>query len=249
VKKSTIRRICNDLTNSSTELPYQTTIKSDETLTVRVVQLQDLGAIAEMCVQEYDSGPDAFPINDPKRIPEWIDRQALYALVYWTTLVKLTTQEENPEDHAVIVGCINDKVVSMIEISQQPVLPERNPPPIPYPLSLKQLFCSLTKTPLQGWICNLLVVPDYRGRGLSKILVAAAEGLANHSWQCTSVHLHCDADPEDGRIPQRLYQSMDYQMLPADAALQWIPDTKVSSSIVMVEGVPLLYLRKDLIRS
>ena len=152
-----------------------------------------------------------------------------------------------PNDHAVLVGCIDDRVVSMVEVSQQPVVPQRNPPVYPLPLAWKrQLYRygpQQQEQPLQGWLCNLLVVPEYRGQGLSKVLVAACEGVARHYWQCQYMYLHCDADTRgDGRVPQQLYEQRQY--LPAASAIA--STAQQQDGLVVVDGVPLLYLRKDL---
>ena len=116
---------------------------------------------------------------------------------------------------------------------------------------LKRAYCNLTGKSLQGWITNLLVIPDYRGRGLSKLLVAACEGLALQ-WRCNSMHVHCDADETGGRVPQRLYERMNYRTLRTnehhdDDQLSWMNGAMTSNSVFVVEGVPLLYLRKDLL--
>jgi hypothetical protein len=57
--------------------------------------------------------------------------------------------------------------------------------------------------------------------------------------------LHCDADESNGgKIPQKLYEQLGYSMLQADDdKFSWM---NAKSSIFLVEGVPLLYLRKDL---
>lgn len=288
--KSTLRRICEDLSSSSISFPYEANLSDSNKLTIRAVQAQDLTAIAEMCVAEYDSGPSSFPLDNLDRLPEWLDRQALYALVYWTTLVKIVDTGSNsiPNDHAVLVACIESSdsdddtavVVGMVEVSRQPVRATRNPPPYPLPMPLKQLLNMQSKQQqqqqLQGWLCNLLVVPEFRGRGLSKLLVAAGEGVVRHRWGCDSMYLHCDADREgDGRVSQRLYASMRYEpetIAPAtprrtttttnqsrrnrhddDPNTSWIPTNNREQKnhgnedgVVVVEGVPLLYLRKDL---
>jgi len=199
---------------------------------------------------------------------DWFDQRVLYALVFATTLAKIS---DHPEDHAVLVGCVSnhnnnnnnkpnssERLIGMVEVSRQPVLPARNPPPYPLPLWYKRLVCRVTDRPLEGWITNLLVCPEFRGRGWSKVLVAASEGRAR-PWRCSSMHLHCeydDSDSDDGSIPQRLYTGLQYQMLRWDddeyqqqQQLPWMMQgSAAASSIFVVQGVPLLYLRKNLVR-
>ena len=84
--------------------------------------------------------------------------------------------------------------------------------------------------------------------------MAAVEGIAR-SWQCQSIHLHADADSVNGEIPQRLYINLGYEMLPdGKQDISWMgngggvegPATSLSSSVFVIEGVPLLYLQKQL---
>lgn len=139
------------------------------------------------------------------------------------------------------------------------MISNRNPSPIPFPLGFKKFYCKLTKKPLEAWISNLLVDPEARGLGLGRTLVAAAEGLAQHNWQCQSIHLHCDADTVRGRVPQILYTSLGYEpglgtegTADDEEKLSWImqePDAaSYSSSVHIIDGVPLLYMRKELKR-
>jgi GNAT superfamily N-acetyltransferase len=120
---------------------------------------------------------------------------------------------------------------------------------------------------LQGWITNLLVAPEHRARGYSKWLVTACEVVATQqqqeqhparNWNCTSIHLHCDAHPRDGRVAQNLYRSMGYRELqqpPPQSRKQkqelftWANNsaaTTQSSSVFVIDDVPLLYLYKNL---
>jgi GNAT superfamily N-acetyltransferase len=153
------------------------------------------------------------------------------------------------------------KVIGAIEISRQPVFPDRLPLVFPIPIWAKQDFCCLFRLdrPPQGWITNLLVSPEYRGRGISKALVLAAEGLARQ-WApdgVTSIHLHCDADPVSGRIPQALYTSLGYtrqsttkraSVSPPPPSFPFFSRTQPQPlpSVYTIDGVPLLYLQKEL---
>lgn len=244
VPRSTI----NELVTSNKSLPWRVELeKSSETkslsgaapiLTLRTIWLEDVATITEMCVSEYGSGPTSFPFNSPLLIGDWLDREGLRLLVDLTTRLKVARQ---PRDHALIVGTVNDRIIGVVEVSLQPVIPDRNPPPFPIPLFWKRVFALISGNIVQGWITNLLVLPEFRGRGYSKVLVAACEAVAA-SWQCTSIHLHCDSDRTAGEIAQKLYAGMGYKTL-HDEKFSWIGAT---SSIFFVEGVRLLYLHKNL---
>ena len=243
-----------DFASNNVTLPYQceleTTI-SDENrlLTIRLLQSKDLERISDMCYQEYSTGPATFfnfPWQTPAKIEDWLERLMLRPLVDLTMRLKLH-DNDIADDYAVIVACFNDTIAGMVEVNRQPVLPERNPPPYPIPLVLKQVYCQLAKLePPQAWIANLLVAPEFRGRGLSKVLVAACECIARSSWNLQSIHLHCDADSASGGIPQKLYESMGYERIAdPNPEYAWL-STMMSTSIYMIDGVPLLYLRKKL---
>lgn len=259
------KNAAKNLLESSTALPWQLELESSHlnsrlenagpVLTVRTLQDLDIKAIVEMCLREYGSTPAPGALSslfqNPRLLVDWCDREWLRLLVDVTSRLKV--QPVLPKDHAILVSSLDDKIIGMIEVSQQPVLRDRNPPPFPIPLWLKLVYSFVTRSRLQGWITNLLIVPEYRGRGCSKVLVAACEAIAFSSWQCSSIHLHCDADPESGRISQALYLGMDYEALPSDPIYSWMmegssPTAAATNSVFMVQGVPLLYLQKTLPR-
>jgi GNAT superfamily N-acetyltransferase len=124
-------------------------------------------------------------------------------------------------------------------------LAERNPPVLPLPLWLKQMYClAVGVGQPEGWVTNLLIAQKYRGQGFSKVLMAAVDGVGR-SWNCTSIHLHADANSVSGRVPQRLYESLGYEKLADDRLdFSWMGPEALSSSVFLIEGVPLLYLRK-----
>jgi ribosomal protein S18 acetylase RimI-like enzyme len=252
------------------ELPYRTPLKSpnwmrnpedDSTalLTVRLLETRDIAAITDLCLEEYGSGPENFPgVFNSNDFGDWVDRQGLRQLVDTTMRMKIVPNSKTVSDHAIIVACLStprkEQLVGMIEVSRQPVLPNRNPPPVPIPLFFKQLYCKIANKPLDAWIANLLVAPQARGMGLGKMLVGAAEGLARCSWKCQAIHLHCDADGVSGNIPQRLYLSMGYETTtnttPSED-ISWMMEFSgnaidYTNSVYFIEGVPLLYLRKNL---
>jgi ribosomal protein S18 acetylase RimI-like enzyme len=245
---------------SSTDLPWTIELESSKpsaarapkpVLHVRALRTGDIPSIAEMCVKEYGSSVSVSPfsfIETSAEAGNWFDREGLRLLVDVTSRLKV---QDAPKDHAILVSMISDGndqfMVGMVEISRQPVIYERNPPPYAIPLFMKQAYASLTKSKLQGWITNLLVEPEYRGRGHAKVLVAACEAMAK-SWRLDSIHLHCDSDELTGRVSQKLYMGLGYRPLPSDESFSWMRDFAgtASNSVFMVQGVPLLYLRKDL---
>jgi len=258
--------------------------RSNTTLTIRLMQWQDLAAIVDMCVQEYSTY--GTPGKQSASLGDKLDQVVLGLYVALSMILKLLmnyslSSKVLPNDHAILVaslmmgeessadtgssGSYDDDIsnsreclVGMVEVSRQPPLPERNPPAIPIPLWWKELYSNtVCKQHTQGWITNLLIVPEYRGRGWARALVMACEGLARR-WKTSTINLHCDALY---RTPQKLYQSLGYQpdssssssssttttLSRASSDYSWIPNSEVCrSSIYIIEGVPLLYLCKKL---
>ena len=250
-------------------------------LSIRLMEYNDIESIVTMNVQEYGAGPAYFPWSNPSLIEAWIDRQYIRWLVDISCRIKLfnylmeddssfTSSKPTATDHAILVGILKENgddaaaavdgkntLVGMIEVSLQPLNPQVTPSPIPVPIDMKRAVAVMTTrtSRLVGWITNLLIAPQHRGCGYSKYLIAASEQLAKSNWNCTSIHLHCDADPISGMVPQKLYKRLGYgpPSLPPD----YIPsvltrttgrpvDTDTVPYIVEIEGVPLLYLRKDI---
>ena len=261
VNKVVSPNIYNGLSSGRIQLPYRSMMEVPDALkkegdddnaailTVRLMELRDVRAITELCVEEYCCSSNDSSLGD------WIERLSLRILVDATMRMKLRRSASDvPSDHAVIVASISnermEQLVGMIEVSRQPVLPDCIPPPVPIPLSLKQTYCQLTQTPLEAWIANLLVKPTARGLGLSKLLVAAAEGVSRGTWHCRSIHLHCDADGISGKIPQRLYKTLGYEPGDPDPSgeLSWLmSSSNLSNSVHVIQGVPLLHLKRDFV--
>lgn len=232
------------LSSSSLQLPFAINANDATTITLRQMEEQDLEDIVELCMEEYGK-------KNRTSLADQLDQWWLQLLVDSTMRMKLVLDASlSQQDHTILVATqktcqqSTSRVVGMIEVSWQPVLPDRIPPAVPIPLSLKKLYCRVTGTPLQAWIGNLLIEPPSRRRGLAKLLVAATEGLAARRTSCTSLHLHCDAQYSGA---QRLYQSMGYCVIPKeetpfsfDGGVAW------KNSIYLIDGVALLYMRKEL---
>lgn len=146
--------------------------------------------------------------------------------------------QQEPEECA-------SSIVGIVELSQQVPDPEQTALPFVVPIALKRLLgqidianraaVSLLGTEPLPYISNVLVVPEQRGRGYGRILMAAAEGLAR-KWarhrrgqaevingsrininggditgNTAAVCLHVDADSTSGRAAQGLYKSLGYK--------------------------------------
>jgi hypothetical protein len=140
----------------------------------------------------------------------------------------------------------------MVELSLQPPDLNRNPPAAPLPLEFKQTLARRTEIgTVQGWITNLLIDPTCRGLKYSKILMAATEGIAK-TWGCTYIFLHADADLRSGKIPQRLYESLGYEVVTGNGKddYTWAGPSSTSlnqfSAIRMIDGTALLCYSKRL---
>ena len=152
-------------------------------------------------------------------------------------------------------GRDNVMVVAIAEISLQPPDPERTAPPYVLPINFKRATSRLKglepSNLLGAYVSNVLVHPSRRGRGYGRALMAACEGLGR-KWGCEDVSLHVDADSVSGRAAQGLYQSLGYQGV-ADTGrgsessmYNWIGPNMLQKGLYIVDGVPLLYLRKTL---
>ena len=111
-----------------------------------------------------------------------------------------------------------------------------------------------------------MISDSSRGKGYSKILMAAAEGIAKHRWGCSSVWLHADADFRSGKVPQSLYEGIGYDLVigstrkqnknkneideDPSAKFAWMgvsgKELERFSAIRMIDGVALLCYAKKL---
>lgn len=141
-----------------------------------------------------------------------------------------------------------DRVVGMVELSLQPPEFDKNPPAFPIPRWIKEGYSNAKNLgPLQGWVTNLLIAPTCRGIGYSKILMKATEGIAR-AWGCKYIYLHADADIRSGRVPQKLYESLGYEVVSGGCGnddFTWAGLDRLSA-IRMVDGAALLCFSKRL---
>jgi ribosomal protein S18 acetylase RimI-like enzyme len=142
----------------------------------------------------------------------------------------------------------DERVVGMVELSLQPPEFDKNPPAFPIPRWIKEGYSDAKNLgPLQGWVTNLLIAPTCRGIGYSKILMRATEGIAR-GWGCKYIYLHADADIRSGRVPQRLYESLGYEVVSGGTGnddFTWAGLDRLSA-IRMVDGAALLCYSKCL---
>lgn len=262
-----------ELSLPSVRFPYRVSSTSNSTsptrdLIIRPMKRSDIRTVTNLCVEEYGEDPSQISSNvfSSEFWADWSEYWSLRQVVDLSMQLKVSPSYHRvPSDHAVLLACIednrNEEIAGMVELSRQPLLPQRNPPPFPIPALVKQ--AAYPGTPLQGWITNLLVAPSHRGKGFAKLLIAACEGIAK-SWNCQSISLHCEADESRGNVAQQLYLRSGYQPVPllkdhcssmrmtSTRQLPWISDAATDSSFlrpstVVIDGVALLYLRKDLV--
>lgn len=258
------KEVIADLKSSSLKLPYtfESNNGDNEKLTIRFLEQRDLNTVVPMCVREFGTSPEPrkFPwtnLNE-QAIGAWLDSVTFGPLVRLSLATKVMRCEQGQDtsmpdivpDYNVL--CLEQvatgAVVSIVELSLQPLDPLRNPPPIPLPMFYKNAYCESKALPApNGWISNLLVDENARGKGYSKTLMTAVEGLGKQSG-CTSISLHVDADSVTGKVPQRLYERLGYEPVVENIEQQfgWMGPDILKSGLYMVEGVPLIFLRKEL---
>ena len=168
----------------------------------------------------------------------------------------VTTSNNNGNDSTTAVS-YNEKIVGIAELSWQPPDPTRNAPPFVLPYFAKDLISRFItndngtnnrKVP-KGYVSNVLTWKSRRGLGYSRVLMAALEGIARR-WGCDDIRLHVDADELTGKVARGLYWSLGYEAVPDrgnnKVGYEWMGPSMANRGLYLVEGVPLLYLRKSL---
>lgn len=173
-------------------------------------------------------------------------------------LVEVTpvTSNNNGNDATTAVS-YNEQIVGIAELSWQPPDPTRNAPPFVLPYFAKDLISRFLtnnngtnnrKVP-KGYVSNVLTWKSRRGLGYSRVLMAALEGIARR-WGCDDISLHVDADELTGKVARGLYWSLGYEAVPDrgnnQVGYDWMGPSMANRGLYLVEGVPLLYLRKSL---
>jgi len=153
---------------------------------------------------------------------------------------------------------IKERIVGMAELSWQPPNPNSNAPPFVLPYFMKELISkygpsreAVNNAKPIGYISNVLVWKKSRGRGYGRILMAACEGIAR-LWGCDDVSLHVDANERSGKVARSLYWKLGYEGVPdrgtSNVSYNWMGKgiSMANTGLYLVDGVPLLYLRKNL---
>lgn len=114
---------------------------------------------------------------------------------------------------------------------------------------------------LCAYISNVLISPTYRSKGYSKLLMSILHGIAKKSWFYNECYLHVDADAKSGRSAQQLYRKLGYKVYYKDEDSMNDPFTWMNTigssdigrgggsnfrGLYIVDGVPLLFLKKEL---
>ncbi len=168
----------------------------------------------------------------------------------------VTKSNNNGYDSTTAVS-YTEQIVGIAELSWQPPDPTRNAPPFVLPYFAKDLISRFLtnnnganncKVP-KGYVSNVLTWKSRRGLGYSRVLMAALEGIARR-WGCDDIRLHVDADEVSGKVARGLYWSLGYEAVPNrgnnQVGYEWMGPGMANRGLYLVEGVPLLYLRKSL---
>jgi hypothetical protein len=148
----------------------------------------------------------------------------------------------------------SERIFGMAEISLQPPDPSRTSPPFVIPTNVKKVMSNISsatsssKKPLCAYVSNVLITNEYRSKGFSKVLMSTCHGLAR-SWGFSTTYLHVDADANAGRAAQQLYRKLGYSPYvdkTFNEKFAWMGIDMMNRGLYIVDGVPLLFLKKDL---
>ncbi|EJK59857.1 hypothetical protein THAOC_19874 [Thalassiosira oceanica] len=169
-------------------------------------------------------------------------------------LVEQTQADQADQDGKAIY---KDQIVGIAELSWQPPIPTANAPPFVLPFVAKEFIsrfgpgrdAASPQVPV-AYASNVLVWKNKRGRQYSKVLMGALEGIGR-LWGCDDIRLHVDANEFSGRVARSLYWSLGYKGVPdsgqdSSGSFEWLNASMSNEGLYLVDGVPLLYLRKKL---
>jgi len=255
-----------DLEDPTLDFPYSFN-DDGEMLTIRNLEVRDLEMLIPIIVQEFGTSTSEAEISwqhlDVKSFELWLDSIFFPLSVRLSLLLKIQRQQDGdtldmpdvlPDYNILCLENTSGHVAGIVELSRQPLDPNRNPGPIPMPMFIKKSYCTRKGLPPpNGWVTNLLIGKEYRGQGYSKALMKVVEGRAKR-WGCDAIALHVDSDPKTGRIAQNLYQRLGYRPVIENTAnakdstadYSWMGQSNCVSGVYMVEGVPLLFMKKEL---
>jgi len=247
--------------------------RSANEIVSRELKLCDVPAVVDLCMEEYGPRP-TLPKDglwDHDSIMSLWDQWAFKTLV-----AEGFRRRIHRNDHSIVcLESINDdgnnEILAIAEVSLQP--PYQTAPPLPHPYILKQVLAlwghfyrksflglslpfRINDSLLQPYISNVLVRENERGKGYGKWIMTVAEMKAR-SMGYSTVTLHVDANPSSAKVAQAMYSNLGYQPIfwtsaNAQPILEGGGDTEnvgVSSAVYFIEGIPLLYLYKNISES
>lgn len=236
---------------------------------VRQMELQDLQKCVSITLKEYGQYSKIQPgqsetMKKIQSILDYLDNFVFSFVVLLGLEQRVTRRMKSdaipslPQDHNVVIiselipnenGDTDEVIFGMAEISLQPPDPSRTAPPFVIPTQLKSFFAEfISATKVNAYVSNVLITNEYRSKGYSKVLMAACHGLARN-WGYTSTYLHVDADAKTGRAAQQLYRKLGYKLFMDETyneQFSWMGIESVNRGLYIVDGVPLLFLKKDL---
>lgn len=255
-------------------LPYDFTYTSSSSspiqLRIKQLEKEKVSKAVSLCLKEYGSYPSPKAKNElDRQVQSIMDdfENYLFSFVVLLGLGQRVERRQKSEatpsleqDHNVV--CLyeveqdslsynngKETMIGMAEVSLQPPDPARTSPPFVLPTYVKN---GLSKVGVwrvtKPYISNVLVTNEFRGKGYSKILMAACEGLAK-SWGYNECYLHVDADPKSGGAAQNLYKSIGYSPVIDETYnkdFAWLGIDVVNRGLYIVDGVALLFLKKTL---
>jgi len=157
-------------------------------------------------------------------------------------------QDENTNE-------VKEEILGISEVSVQPLIPTRTAPPFILSLQMKRLIGqfdanSASSKPV-AYVSNVLVKETKRGMGYGKLLMAASEGRAK-AMGYDQLFLHVDAN-QAGSKAQSLYWGLGFESYSEEkegeeSPFAWMGEEFVqrNKGLYLVDGAPLLYLKKDL---
>lgn len=265
IDKQTIKALRNNH-KIPHEFEYKDPSGSHKTIQIKQLEKDTVTDAVSLCLKEYGSYPSNISTNASSLEKIIEERMVDFDNFFFTFIVLLglgqrverrekSDKDPNcPQDHNVL--CIseidsnqNEYMFGMAEVSMQTPDPSRTSPPFVMPSYLKKVLASFYGSDSLPYISNVLITNEYRGKGFSKVLMAACEGVAK-SWGYDEAYLHVDADSSSGGRAQNLYNSLGYEPVVDETyneKFTWMGSTPATNQgLYIVDGVALLFLKKKL---
>jgi len=244
----------------------------------RELKLCDVPAVVNLCMEEYGprcTPKDSYAIQN--RLWDHDSIMSLWDQWAFKTLVaEGFRQRIHRNDHSIVcLESINDdndnEILAVAEVSLQP--PYHTATALPQPYILKRVLAlwghfyrksflglslpfRINDSLLQPYISNVLVRENERGKGYGTWITTVAEMKAR-SMGYSTVTLHVDANPSSAKVAQAMYSNLGYQPIfwtspnvqPILEGGGDMENVGVSSAVYFIEGIPLLYLYKNISES